>query len=189
MLLDAASRTGLWCIVAAALTVAACSAEPSGRAPALGSGVLPEVPSRILLSPSALPSVDGDVIRLPGGGEIHLVVVGGRAFVPVEGTLSARSYDLLAMRAGLSPTGASVRQDAARELGRVLDAIGASMRVLRRQLSPGAAYFTALVPLDRYASLRQVDPAGHEVLLGPIVGSAGDRDERAMDADRERGLS
>jgi hypothetical protein len=182
-------RAGCLCAAVVALAVAACSSEPSGRAPSIGSDALPEVPSRILLSPRALPAVDGDVIAMPGGGEVHLVIVGGRAFVPVEGTLSTRSYDRLAMRSTFAPGAASLRQETARELGRVLDAIGANMRVLRRRLSPGAGYFAALVPLDQYAGLRHVDPAGHEVLLGPIVSSAGDRDERAMAADRERGLT
>lgn len=173
-------------LLALALT-SSCASEPSGRAPHLATGALPAVPSRVLLSPEALPSVDGDIVRLAGGGEIHLVILGGRAFVPIEGVLSTRSFDRMALvAAGADEVGRAAHARA--ELTRVLDAVSGRMTVLARELSPRVGYFTALVPYDRYAELRAVDPAGHEVLVNPIVSVASDRDAKAMAVDRHRGF-
>ena len=80
------------------LTINGCSEDPPVRpevpttTPDGAGGVV--IPAGVL----PLPSQDG-TIELPGGGQIHLVDVGGTRFMPIEGTFVEASYRAVRGRA------------------------------------------------------------------------------------------
>src|SRR5687768_12916928 len=82
------------------LGVLACSSEDEKKPDwKFTSGDVNE-PEGLAVSPDRLPpATSTETITLPGGGQIHMLIIDGKTYVPIEATFSEQSWQTIVAKA------------------------------------------------------------------------------------------
>jgi subtilisin family serine protease len=138
----------------------------------------------------SVPGGDGPTVTLPGGGQLHSVIIDGKPYVPIELTFSERSWQSIIGKAGFGGLDKAHREASVqKEIEAVFAKIGKTAKVAGVDVVPSVGWASAYVPMDAYESLSGISGIGRRLLVNPIVKTPVEQAERDLRQDRDLGFA